>query len=114
MDKLAGEEMIASLEQFGVDEKSGNENITNTRYTYNVAAQLDYTRTFNRDHNLLAMLLANGWQRQISGQYHRLTNANLGVTSFLQLPTQVLPGLQLGVALLYHLPGEIAWASHPR
>ena len=42
--------MIASLEQFGVDEKSGNENITNTayRYTYNVAAQLDYTRTFNR------------------------------------------------------------------
>ncbi len=77
----AGKEMIASLEQFGVDEKSGNENITNTayRYTYNVAVQLDYARTFNRDHNLFAMLLANGWQRQISGQYHRLTNANLGV-----------------------------------
>lgn len=77
----AGSDMIASLNQYGNDMKSGSENISNSayRYTYNMAAQFDYTRTFNSDHNLFAMIVANAWQRQQSGQYHRLTNVNLGL-----------------------------------
>jgi len=77
----AGSDMIASITQYGTDRKSGNETISNSayRYTYNMAAQFDYTHTFDSDHNLFAMLVANAWQRQQSGQYHRLTNVNLGL-----------------------------------
>ena len=77
----AGSDMIASVTQYGTDRKSGSENISNSayRYTYNMAAQFDYTRTFDSDHNVFAMFVANAWQRQQSGQYHRLTNVNLGL-----------------------------------
>lgn len=77
----AGEDMIAKIEKFGTDSKSGDETIENSayRYTYNVSTQFDYTKTFNSDHNFFAMIVANAWQRQISGEYHRLTNVNLGL-----------------------------------
>jgi TonB-linked SusC/RagA family outer membrane protein len=77
----AGSDMIASVTQYGTDKKSGDETINNSayRYTYNFGGQFDFSRTFNSDHNLFAMLVANAWQRQQSGQYHRLTNVNLGL-----------------------------------
>lgn len=77
----AGSDMIANITQYGTDRKSGSETISNSayRYTYNMAAQFDYTRTFDSDHNVFAMFVANAWQRQQSGQYHRLTNVNLGL-----------------------------------
>lgn len=76
----AGSDMIASVTQFGTDSKSGNENINNSayRYTYNVSAQFDYAKSFNVDHNVFAMIIANAWQTQQSGQYHRTTNVNMG------------------------------------
>lgn len=76
----AGSDMIASLTQFGTDSKSGNENINNSayRYTYNVSGQFDYAKSFNVDHNIFAMIIANAWQTQQSGQYHRTTNVNMG------------------------------------
>ena len=75
-----GKDVIASITQYGKDEKSGSENIDNSayRYTYNVSGQFDYQRTINADHNVFAMILANAWQTQRSGHYHRTTNANLG------------------------------------
>lgn len=75
-----GTDVIASITQYGKDEKSGSENIDNSayRYTYNVSGQFDYQRTINADHNVFAMILANAWQTQRSGHYHRTTNANLG------------------------------------
>lgn len=75
-----GKELIASIEKNNKDEKSGVENISNSayRYTYNVSGQFDYQHTINADHNLFGMILANVWQRQESGKYHRVTNANLG------------------------------------
>lgn len=75
-----GKDVIASITQYGKDEKSGSENIDNSayRYTYNVSGQFDYQRTINANHNLFAMILANAWQTQRSGHYHRTTNANLG------------------------------------
>ncbi|WP_294066487.1 SusC/RagA family TonB-linked outer membrane protein [Proteiniphilum sp. UBA1028] len=78
----AGKDMIGKVDKNNtVDKKSGDETISNSayRYTYNLAAQFDYAHTFNSDHNVFAMLVANAWQRQQSGQYHRLTNVNLGL-----------------------------------
>lgn len=76
-----GDDMIGSITQLGRDYKSGAENISNSsyRYTYNVSGQFDYTRTFDKSHNVFAMLIANAWQTQRSGHYHRTTNANLGL-----------------------------------
>lgn len=75
-----GKDVISSITQYGKDEKSGNENITNSayRYTYNVSGQFDYQQTFNEDHNVFGMILANAWQTQRNAHYHRTTNANLG------------------------------------
>lgn len=77
----AGKDMIANITQYGIDRKSGNENISNSayQYTYNFASQFDYSRTFNKDHNVFGMIVANAWQRRLSGEYHQLTNANLGL-----------------------------------
>ena len=77
----AGVDLIGSVEQFGNDNKTGDENISNSayRYTYNFSGQFDYTKTVNDDHNFFGMIVANAWQRQLSGQYHRLTNVNLGL-----------------------------------
>ena len=76
-----GQDMINSVTQWNEDSKSGNENISSTeyRYTYNVSAQFDWSRTFDKDHNVFAMVLGNLWQTQQNGQYHRTTNVNLGV-----------------------------------
>lgn len=75
-----GNDAIASITAYGKDEKSGSENISNStyRYTYNLSGQFDYNHTINSNHNLFAMILANAWQTQRSGAYHRTTNANLG------------------------------------
>lgn len=76
-----GVDMIGELTQWNEDKKGGSENISNTsyRYTYNVSAQFDWTRTFNKDHNVFAMVLGNIWQTQRNGNYHHLTNVNLGL-----------------------------------
>lgn len=75
-----GKDIITGITQYGKDEKSGKENINNSayRYTYNVSGQFDYQRTFAEDHNVFAMVLANAWQTQRSGHYHRATNVNMG------------------------------------
>ena len=75
-----GQDMIGSVTQWNEDSKSGNQNISNTsyRYTYNVSAQFDYSRTFNKDHNVFGMILGNIWQTQRNGNYHHITNVNLG------------------------------------
>lgn len=77
----AGVDMIGSVKQYGNDNKTGDENISNSayRYTYNFSGQFDYSTTVNDDHNFFGILVANAWQRQLSGEYHRLTNVNLGL-----------------------------------
>jgi hypothetical protein len=42
-------------------------------------AHFDYNRTFADKHNVSAMLVANGYQQTRSGQYHKVSNANLGL-----------------------------------
>ena len=77
----AGADMISSITQYGKDHKTGNENINSSsyRYTYNVSGQFDYANTFAEKHNVFGMLIGNIWQTQRNGQYHRMTNVNLGL-----------------------------------
>ena len=77
-----GPDLILSLDNHETaDRKSGVQNVSgsadNQTITFN--AHFDYNRTFAGVHNVSAMLLANGYQTTNSGQYHKISNANLGV-----------------------------------
>ncbi len=77
-----GEEVISDLNNYEtVDKKTGQETISgssdNQTITFN--AHFDYNRTFNDVHNVSAMLVANGYQTTTSGEYHKVSNANLGL-----------------------------------
>lgn len=77
-----GPDLILSLDNHEtVDKKSGNQNMSGSTDNQTIAfnAHFDYNRTFGGVHNVSAMLLANGYQRTNSGEYHRISNANLGV-----------------------------------
>ena len=76
-----GKDVIVGLTQEGVDEKSGNQNISGSTANMTILfnAMLDYNRTFAQKHNVSAMLVAAGFQQTLAGQYHRVSNANLGV-----------------------------------
>jgi hypothetical protein len=77
-----GPDLILNLDNNEkVDRKSGVQNIgsqvDNQTITFN--AHFDYNRTFKDVHNVSAMLVANGYQTTKSGQYHKVSNANLGL-----------------------------------
>ena len=76
-----GMDEIASLERLGEDARTGTQNISNSAYqqTISFSSQLNYTTKLAENHNLSAMLVAGGWQQTISGQYHRISSANLGL-----------------------------------
>lgn len=76
-----GKDVIVALEKEGNEEKSGVQNIANStdRQTIAFSGQLRYENTFNTHHHVNGMLVANGWQRSRSGQYHRMSNANLAL-----------------------------------
>ncbi len=76
-----GKEVIVGLEKFGLDERTATQNISGSAdtQTINFNAHFDYARTFGGVHNVSAMLLANGYQQTVSGEYHRTSNANLGL-----------------------------------
>ena len=76
-----GKDVIVALTKEGVDQKPGNQNIggSTANMTILFNAMLDYNRTFAQKHNVTALLVASGYQQTISGSYHRVSNANLGV-----------------------------------
>ncbi len=75
-----GVEEITSVAIEGKDEHSGVQNIgsSSSRQTMYWSGQFDYTRTFNDVHNFHALAVAAGWQRTLSGTYHRTSSANIG------------------------------------
>ena len=76
-----GPDLILSLDSHEkVDKKSGVQNMSGSTDNQTIAfnAHFDYNRTFGGVHNVSAMLLANGYQRSVSGEYHKTSNANLG------------------------------------
>ncbi len=80
--KYNGSDVIVALDNHGkVDKKSGNQNISGSQDNQTIAfsAHFDYNRTFADVHNLTAMLVANGYQQSFSGEYHKTSNANLGL-----------------------------------
>ena len=77
-----GPDLILNLNNHEtVDRKSGVQNLggsaDNQTITFN--AHFDYNRTFADLHNVSAVFVANGYQTTKSGQYHRISNANLGL-----------------------------------
>lgn len=76
-----GPDLILSLDNHEkVDKKSGVQNMEGSSnhqmITFN--AHFDYNRTFNGVHNVSAILIANGFQQTRAGEYHKVSNANLG------------------------------------
>lgn len=77
-----GRDVIVALNNHEtVDKKSGVQNISNSTDNQTIAfnAHFDYRHTFANVHNVSAILVANGWQQKVSGVYHKLSNANLGL-----------------------------------
>lgn len=76
-----GADVIAGLTKYNNDEKSGSQNIggSTSNQTIAFSGYFTYDKTFSDDHNVSAILLANGYQQTISGQYHRTSNANIGL-----------------------------------
>lgn len=74
-------DMITILDKYGNDTKDGVQNISGStdNQTIAMSAHFDYNRTFNKKHNVSAMLVANGFQQTNSGVYHKTSNANLGL-----------------------------------
>ncbi len=76
-----GVDEIVGLDQYGVDEHSGVQNVSNSYEKQTIAGSLNfaYNRTFESVHNVSALLLANAYQQSITQIYHRPSYANLGV-----------------------------------
>lgn len=76
-----GKEVIVNLTKYNNDKKSGVQNISGSTDNQTIAfsGQFNYRNTFATDHNVSAMLIASGYQQTYSGQYHRTSNANMGL-----------------------------------
>lgn len=76
-----GVDVITGLTKYNNDKKSGVQNITGSASEQTILfnAQFNYNTQFNDDHNLSAMLIANGYQVTTAGVFHRTSNVNLGM-----------------------------------
>ncbi|MCH5237041.1 MAG: SusC/RagA family TonB-linked outer membrane protein [Muribaculaceae bacterium] len=76
-----GKDVIRDITKFGDDLSTGTQNISfsSERQTLLFSGQFDYTRSFNGVNNVEANLIAYGYKRTYTGQYHRTTNANLAL-----------------------------------
>lgn len=79
-NNYCGEDLITSITKYGTDKRTGTQNLSNShdKQLILMQAQLDYDRSFG-DHNLNATMLAHGYQISEDGEYHRTSNANLGL-----------------------------------
>lgn len=80
-NNYAGADLISHLTRYGDDQISGVQNISGSAYRQTIAlnGQLNYRRSFAEKHHVSAMLLANAFQIGLSQEYHKHSNANLGV-----------------------------------
>lgn len=80
-DRANGTDMISSLTKYNIDKRTATQNVSGSwnRQTTAFNAALSYDRTFDEAHGVHAMVVANGYQRRTSGEYHRVSNANLGI-----------------------------------
>ena len=71
---------VTKLNKYNVDKRTGIPTVGGTSYKQMILwqGQFDYNRSFGL-HNVDATLLAHGYQQSIAGEYHRISNANLGL-----------------------------------
>lgn len=76
-----GENVLDALTKYGEDRSNGSLNVGGSWYQQTLAfsAQFNYNRSFANVHNVNAILLASGYQRTDNGEYHKISNANLGL-----------------------------------
>lgn len=76
-----GQDLISYLTKYGDDRISGVQNIGGSAYRQTLGwnGQLNFFRTYNQAHHVSAILVANAFQIGNSGQYHKQSNANLGL-----------------------------------
>jgi TonB-linked SusC/RagA family outer membrane protein len=76
-----GEDVAVDLVKYGNDKKSGVQNISGSSNRQIIAynGQFNYKNTFNADHHVTAILLANVYKQNQSEVYHATSNANLGL-----------------------------------
>lgn len=72
---------ITAITQYGDEVVTGHMGMSNTSYRQTISwnGHFDYDHTFSGKHHVTAMLLGNMYTTTASGQYHRYTNANLGL-----------------------------------
>ena len=75
-----GKDVVGTLDVMSEYKHTGILNSSNSAEKQTIAwnGQFDYMNAFGA-HNLHATLVANGYQQTISGEYHKVSNANLGL-----------------------------------
>ena len=75
------EDAIVAIEQRGDEIVTGHMSMSDTKYRQTITwnGHFDYDRTFAGNHHVTGTLLANMYTTTSSGEYHRYTNANLGL-----------------------------------
>ena len=71
---------VTMLNKYNLDKRTGIPSVSGTTYKQLILwqGQFDYNRSFGQ-HNVDATFLAHGYQQSIAGEYHRISNANLGL-----------------------------------
>jgi TonB-linked SusC/RagA family outer membrane protein len=75
-----GKDVIGTLDVMSEYKHTGTLETSDSKEKQTIAwnGQFDYVNSFGA-HNLHATLVANGYQQTISGEYHKISNANLGL-----------------------------------
>ena len=75
-----GKQVVGSVEQLEEYKHTGTLEASNSSEKQTIAwnGQFDYVNSFDA-HNIHATLVANGYQQTITGEYHKVSNANLGL-----------------------------------
>jgi TonB-linked SusC/RagA family outer membrane protein len=77
----AGMDVINRLNKYNEDKSSGNQDLSGSwrQQTIAFSGQFDYVSCVNEVHNISAILAVAGFQRANSAEYHKISNANLGL-----------------------------------
>ncbi len=76
-----GEDVVSGITKLNNDQKSGTQTISGSsnRQTIAFSGHFNYEKIVNDVHNFSAILVAAAYQQTQSQQYHRISNANLGL-----------------------------------
>jgi TonB-linked SusC/RagA family outer membrane protein len=76
-----GSDSISSLTKYNKDSNNGNQNLSGNwnEQIVDFNFHFDYKNTFNKVHNLYAMILASGYRGKQTGDFQNRTNSNLGL-----------------------------------